>query len=73
MQDFNGLGTGMDNLWRLSRAQSRSISPENFSGAKGQGGRAIGRLRRQACGRAWPGLEDQPLRGDRARRGIHAG
>jgi hypothetical protein len=37
---FNGLGTELGNLYRLSDAQTRSISPENFSGAKGQGGRA---------------------------------
>src|SRR5687768_14800840 len=28
------------NLWRLSSAQSRSISPENFSGEKGRGAMA---------------------------------
>ena len=37
---FDGLGTGIGNLWRLSAAQSRSISPENFTGAKGAGGMA---------------------------------
>jgi hypothetical protein len=31
----------MGNLSRLSQAQTRSISPENFSGAKGAGGMAI--------------------------------
>jgi hypothetical protein len=31
----------MGNLARLSEAQTRSISPENFSGEKGKGGRAI--------------------------------
>jgi hypothetical protein len=30
----------LGNLWRLSSAQTRSISPENFSGEKGQGGLA---------------------------------
>ena len=39
-QTFNGLTTGVGDLFRLSRAKSRSISPENFTGAKGQGGRA---------------------------------
>jgi hypothetical protein len=38
---FNGLGIHMGNLARLSEAQTRSISPENFSGEKGKGGRAI--------------------------------
>src|SRR3954466_9415809 len=37
---FNGLSTGVADLYRLSGARTRSISPENFNGAKGQGGRA---------------------------------
>jgi hypothetical protein len=37
---FNGLETDMGNLFRLSNAQSRSISPENFTGEKGKGGMA---------------------------------
>jgi hypothetical protein len=37
---FNGLGMHLGNLARLSRAKTRSISPENFSGAKGAGGMA---------------------------------
>ncbi|MFO7957206.1 MAG: glycoside hydrolase family 172 protein [Candidatus Brocadiia bacterium] len=37
---FNGLGTNMDNLWRLSDAESRSISAENPDGRKGAGGMA---------------------------------
>ena len=32
---FNGLDMNMGNLSRLSNAQSRSISPENFTGEKG--------------------------------------
>jgi len=40
MGQFNGLGMTPGTLWRLSGARSRSISPENFSGAKGEGGRA---------------------------------
>lgn len=38
--NFDGLGMGLGNLARLSRAKSRSISAENFSGEKGQAGRA---------------------------------
>ncbi len=34
---FNGLGTDIGNLYRLSDAKSRSISPENFTGEKGKG------------------------------------
>ncbi len=37
---FNGIDVNMDNLYRLSNAKSRSISPENFTGAKGEGGKA---------------------------------
>ena len=39
-QKFNGIESGMSNLYRLSDAKSRSISPENFSGEKGKGGMA---------------------------------
>src|SRR5258705_3309628 len=35
---FNGLGVGLDNLYRLSKAKTRSISPENPAGEKGKGG-----------------------------------
>jgi len=38
---FNGLGMHLGNLARLSNAQTRSISPENFSGEKGRGGMAL--------------------------------
>jgi hypothetical protein len=38
---FNGLGMNMGNLARLSGAQTRSISPENFTGEKGKGGMAV--------------------------------
>ena len=40
MAEFSGLGMHMGNLARLSRALTRSISPENFDGAKGKGGMA---------------------------------
>ena len=40
MSDFNGLGLHLGNLSRLSSAKTRSLSPENFSGAKGGGGQA---------------------------------
>ncbi len=38
MSTFNGLGMHLGNLSLLSAAETRSISPENFTGAKGQGG-----------------------------------
>lgn len=40
MKKFNGLGMHLGNLARLSDAETRSISPENMTGAKGQGGMA---------------------------------
>ncbi|MEG6590940.1 glycoside hydrolase family 172 protein [Paenibacillus barengoltzii] len=40
MNPFNGLDLGLGNLYRLSLAKTRSISAENFTGAKGQGGMA---------------------------------
>jgi hypothetical protein len=38
MQKFNGLGVNLGNVWRVSDALTRSISPENFTGEKGKGG-----------------------------------
>jgi len=40
MPSFNGLNMSLGNLSRLSRAQTRSISAENFTGEKGKGGMA---------------------------------
>ncbi|MCG3196447.1 MAG: hypothetical protein GHCLOJNM_00921 [bacterium] len=37
---FNGLNLHLGNLSLLSRAKTRSLSPENFSGEKGKGGMA---------------------------------
>ncbi len=39
-KDFSGIGMGLGNLQKLSTAQTRSISPENFTGEKGKGGMA---------------------------------
>ncbi len=39
-RQFNGLDMNMGNLYRLSDAETRSISPENFTGEKGKGGMA---------------------------------
>ncbi len=38
--NFNGVEVNMGNLFRLSDAKTRSISPENFKGEKGAGGMA---------------------------------
>jgi hypothetical protein len=56
MARFNGLGMHLGNLARLSTAKTRSISPENFSGAKGQGGMATDGTGAQAArdlGQGW--------------------
>ncbi|MEX2116099.1 MAG: glycoside hydrolase family 172 protein, partial [Bacteroidota bacterium] len=53
---FNGIGMGLGNLSRLSRAQTRSISPENFTGEKGKGGMATEGTGKQASrdlGQGW--------------------
>ncbi|MBN1640615.1 MAG: DUF2961 domain-containing protein [Anaerolineae bacterium] len=41
MAGFSGLGMSMGVLSRLSGAQTRSISPENYTGEKGKGGMAV--------------------------------
>ena len=40
MAQFNGLGLHLGNISRLSSAETRSISPENFTGEKGKAGMA---------------------------------
>ena len=40
MSQFNGLGLHLGNISRLSSAKTRSISPENFTGEKGNAGMA---------------------------------
>jgi hypothetical protein len=56
MSQFNGLGMGLGNLSRLSQAQTRSISAENFAGEKGHGGMATEGTGAEAArdlGRGW--------------------
>lgn len=53
---FNGLGVHMGNLAQLSDAETRSISAENYSGAKGQGGMATegtGAVSARELGQGW--------------------
>jgi len=54
---FNGFGMNLGSLPRLSDAKTRSISAENMTGAKGQGGRAlIGDVRSESAsdlGQGW--------------------
>ncbi|HEV7621453.1 MAG TPA: glycoside hydrolase family 172 protein [Flavisolibacter sp.] len=38
--NFNGIDVNMGNLYMMSDAKTRSISPENFTGEKGKGGMA---------------------------------
>ena len=46
---FNGLNNGIGNLYALSNAKTRSISPENFKGEVGKGGMAIPNLNDNWC------------------------
>jgi hypothetical protein len=53
---FNGLGMSLGNLSRLSAAETRSISAENFAGSKGQAGMAAegtGSVPSRELGRGW--------------------
>ncbi len=53
---FNGLGLHLGNLSRLSRAKTRSISAENFTGEKGMAGMATegtGANAARDLGRGW--------------------
>jgi hypothetical protein len=53
---FDGLGMGLANLSRLSNAKTRSISAENFTGAKGAGGMATegtGAVAARELGQGW--------------------
>ena len=51
-----GLGVSLDNIYRLYDVQSRSISPENFTGEKGKGGMATegtGKGAARELGQGW--------------------
>ncbi|MFH1567074.1 MAG: DUF2961 domain-containing protein, partial [Gemmatimonadota bacterium] len=53
---FDGLGTNMGNLWRLSKAETRSTSAENPTGEKGKAGMATegtGQNCARDLGRGW--------------------
>lgn len=55
-EKFDGLQTGMQNLYRISDAETRSISPENFTGEKGKGGMATegtGKNAARNLGQGW--------------------
>jgi hypothetical protein len=57
---FSGLITSIGDLPRLSRAKSRSISPENFTGEKGGGGRATTGTGEKAARDLGPGWKLSP-------------
>ena len=55
-QSYSGLDSNIGNIYRLSDAQSFSISPENFTGEKGKGGMATegtGAKAAAELGRGW--------------------
>ncbi|HXY39750.1 MAG TPA: glycoside hydrolase family 172 protein, partial [Vicinamibacteria bacterium] len=55
-EPFDGLGLSLGSLARLSKARTRSISPENFTGEKGRGGMATegtGAAAARELGRGW--------------------
>jgi len=55
-EPFNGLGVGLNNVWRHSIAKSRSISAENFTGEKGRAGMATegtGKNAARELGQGW--------------------
>jgi hypothetical protein len=55
-KNFNGLYLNLGNLCRLSKAKTRSLSPENFTGEKGKGGMATegtGQRAARELGQTW--------------------
>ncbi|MFT4153535.1 glycoside hydrolase family 172 protein [Parafilimonas sp.] len=55
-QSFNGINSDMSNIFMLSDAKTRSISPENFNGEKGKGGMATtgtGQNASRDLGKGW--------------------
>ncbi len=56
MQSFDSLGIGLHNVWQLSKAKTRSISAENFTGEKGKAGMATdgtGKNAARDLGQGW--------------------
>src|SRR5450631_4839526 len=55
-EKYNGMDASLSNIYRLSDAKSRSISPENFTGEKGKGGmatRGTGEEAGRELGKGW--------------------
>jgi hypothetical protein len=63
---FDGLSVDLGSLYRLSKARTRSISPENFTGEKGKGGMATegtGKESARDLGQKWkvsPSVKIEP-------------
>ena len=55
-----GLNANLANLYQVSKAESRSISPENFSGEKGKGGMATNGTGKYAAGKLGQGWKVSP-------------
>ena len=54
MASFDDFSVNLGSLFRLSNAQTRSISPENFTGEKGKGGMAVqGSRAARELGQGW--------------------
>ncbi len=60
-QQDSGLHPDISNLYMLSDAKTRSISPENPTGAKGKGGMAINGLARSAARDLGQGWKENPF------------
>jgi hypothetical protein len=60
MNEFNGLDLNLGNLYRLSNARTRSISPENFTGEPGKGGMAVEGTGAEAARDLGPGWKISP-------------
>jgi hypothetical protein len=55
-EKYNGMDANLSNIFRLSDAKSRSISPENLNGEKGKGGMAekgTGEMAARDLGKGW--------------------
>jgi hypothetical protein len=57
---FDGLAVNLGNIHLLSAAESRSLSPENFGGGKGEGGRATEGTGAQCARELGPGWKISP-------------
>ena len=72
-QQFNGLDMSLGNLSRMSNAQSRSISAENFTGEKGKGGMATEGTGKDAARELGQGWKVSPKVFIKAKAMLHGG